>query len=232
MSCEIYTENNEKYSQFIVEDKICKELKLHNISKAIEVFDDFFSTEDFVTLGGDFKIRTLKNHMICLLVSTSRTLNINSNKLFKLRSSCNNFISNIEHNNCADGIIKIGRCAIRSFYQISKSSSYNSNSEIINKAITYIEGNLESELTLDLLAKEVHISKNYLSSLFYKETNMKFTQFVNNLRVAKAKEILNTYDFSLSYVSSVCGFRNQSYFSTIFREYTNQTPFEYRKTKN
>lgn len=218
--------------QFNVEDKICRELKLHNINNAIEVFDEFFLNQGFKDLGGDFKIRTLKNHMICLLVSVSRTLSVNSNKLFKLRSSCNNFITNIEGNNCACGIIQIGRCALRSFDQIAKSSCYNSNSEIINNAITYIENNLEFDLTLELLAKEVHISKNYLSSLFYKETNMKFTQFINKLRVAKAKEILNSYDFSLSYISSVCGFKNQSYFSTIFKEYTNYTPFEYRKTNN
>lgn len=226
MSSELY---NEDYLQFIVEDNICTQLKLHNIEDAVGTFNEFFSSKNFKSLGGDFQIRSLKNHMICLLVSLSRTLSINPNKLFKLRNSCNKFISNIESKNCVNGIIKVGECAIRSFGQIVKASPYNSSSKIINNAITYIENNLEHDLTLELVAKEVHISKNYLSSLFYEKTNMKFTQFVNYLRVSKAKELLTTCDYSLSYISSLCGFKNQSYFSTIFKEHTKTSPLEYKK---
>lgn len=226
MSCQIY---NEQYLQFIVEDNICKELRFHDIENAVEIFNEFFCSKNFSTLGGDFHLRSLKNHMICLLVSVSRTLSINPNKLFKLRSSCNKFITNIESKTCVNEIIKIGECAIRSFGQIVKSSPYNSNSKIINNSITYIENNLEIDLTLELVAREVHISKNYLSSLFYKETSMKFTQFVNFLRVNKAKELLTTCDLSLSYISSLCGFKNQSYFSTIFKEYTKLSPLEFKK---
>lgn len=226
MSCQIY---DEKYLQFIVEDNISKELKFHNIENAVEIFNEFFSNKNFTSLGGDFHLRSLKNHMICLLVSVSRTLSINPNKLFKLRSSCNKFISNIESKSCVNGIIKVGECAMRSFGQIIQSSPYNSSSKVINNAIAYIENNLQVELTLELVAKEVHISKNYLSSLFYKETNMKFTQFVNFLRVSKAKELLTSCDLSLSYISSLCGFKNQSYFSTIFKEYTKSSPLDYKK---
>lgn len=226
MSCQIYSE---EYFQFLVEDNICLELKSHDIENAVGLFHEFFSNNSFKNLGGDFQIRTLKNHMICLLVSLSRTLSINPNKVFKLRNSCNKFIANIENKSCKKGIIKVGECAIRSFGQIIKSSPYNSSSKIINNAITYIEDNLEYDLTLESVAKEVHISKNYLSSLFYEKTDMKFTQFVNFLRVSKAKELLSTCDFSLSYISSLCGFKNQSYFSTIFKEHTKYSPLEYKK---
>lgn len=219
----------EDYLQFMTEDNICAQLKFHNTESAIEIFNEFFSNNNFNDLGGDFHIRSLKNHMICLLVSLSRTVSINPNKIFKLRNSCNKFIANIESKNCLNGIIKVGECAIRSFGQIVKSSPYNSSSKIINNAITYIENNLEADLTLELVANEIHISKNYLSSLFYEKTNMKFTQFINFLRVAKAKELLSTCDFSLSYISSLCGFKNQSYFSTIFREHTKYTPLDYKK---
>lgn len=226
MNCQAY---NEEYLQFVVEDNICAQLKFHNTENAVEVFNEFFSNNNFHDLGGDFRIRSLKNHMICLLVSVSRTLSINPNKIFKLRNSCNKFIANIESKNCLNGIIKVGECAIRSFAQIVTASPYNSSSKIINNAITYIENNIEYDLTLELVAKEVHISKNYLSSLFYEKTSMKFTQFVNFLRVAKAKELLSTCDSSLSYISSLCGFKNQSYFSTIFKEHTKYSPLEYKK---
>ena len=226
MSCEVYSE---EYFQFLVEDNICLELKSHDIESAVELFNEFFSNKNFKNLGGDFQIRSLKNHMICLLVSLSRTLSINANKVFKLRNSCNKFIANIESKSCKNGIIKVGECAIRSFGQIIKSSPYNSSSKIINNAITYIEDNLEYDLTLESVSKEVHISKNYLSSLFYEQTDMKFTQFINFLRVEKAKELLSTCDFSLSYISNLCGFKNQSYFSTIFKEHTKYSPLEYKK---
>lgn len=226
MSCPLY---KDEYLQFMAEDNICTQLKSHDIEQAVEIFDEFFSSNNFKSLGGDFQIRSLKNHMICLLVSLSRTLSINSNKLFKLRNSCNNFITNIESKDSISEITKIGECAIRSFGQIIKSSPYNSSSKIVNSAITYIEDNIESDLTLSSVALEVHVSKNYLSSLFYEKTNMKFTKFVNFLRVSKAKELLINNDFSLSYISNLCGFKNQSYFSTIFKEHTKYTPLEYKK---
>ena len=226
MSCPIYSED---YLQFVVEDNICMQLKSHDIEQAVTTFNEYFTSNNSKNFGGDFYIRSLKNHMICLLVSLSRILSINPNKLFKLRTSCNNFITNIESKDCVNEILKIVECAIRSFGQIIKSSPYSSNSKIINNAITYIEDNISSDLTLASVSAEVHLSKNYLSSLFYEETNMKFTQFINSLRVSKAKELLINSELSLSYISNLCGFKNQSYFSTIFKEHTKYTPFEYKK---
>ena len=219
-----------EYHQFAIEDNICLELKSHNIDIAINIYNEYFPNNNFKSLSGDFYIRSLKNHIICLLVSLSRTLSSDNNKLMKLRNSCNRFILNIESKNCINGIVKVGECAIRSFGQILKSCPYDCSNELISSAIKYIEDNLDSDLTLEMVAKEVHISKNYLSSLFYKKTNMRFTEFVNNLRVLKAKELLVNCDFSLSYISNLCGFKNQSYFSTIFKKHTGVGPLDYRNS--
>lgn len=220
--------NCNNYNQFIVEDDICKELKLHNVDNALKIYHKNFPNNDFESLSSDFQIRSLKNHLICLLVSLSRTLSDDNCKLMKLKGSCNNFIINIENMSHIDGILKVGECAIRSFGQVIKSSPYVCNDPIISYAIEYIEDNLDTDITLDKVASRVHLSKNYFSSLFYKKTKVRFSEFVNHLRVLKAKDLLINCDFSLSYISNVCGFKNQSYFSTIFKKYVNASPLDYR----
>ncbi|KNF07064.1 AraC family transcriptional regulator [Gottschalkia purinilytica] len=226
MNCNVCNMN---YSQFIMEEKIALKLKSHDIKGALTAYEEFFSNNDFKDLGCGFYTRSLKNHMICLLVSLSRTLSINKDKCFNLKNLCNEYILYIEQENSIYKIIEIGKKAIINYCEILKKSHYGCENALINNAIEYIENNLNTPITLDAVARVVHVSKNYLSSLFFKKTGMKFTYFINYLRVSKAKELISTTSFSMCYIADLCGFKNQNYFSTIFKKYTQVSPAEYKK---
>lgn len=112
-----------------------------------------------------------------------------------------------------------------------KRNQYESQSEtLVDKAITYLKTHFaEPDLTLVRLADEIHVSSPYLSNLFKTETNKNFTEYVLELRMEKAKELLESTRLRTYEIAEQIGYINPHYFSSTFKKYTQQTPIEYRK---
>jgi two-component system response regulator YesN len=75
----------------------------------------------------------------------------------------------------------------------------------------------------------LHITPNYLGRLFYEQTKVKVMDYLNEVRIAKASELMHDKTLSLSDISTMVGFRNQSYFSSCFLKVKKVSPREYRK---
>lgn len=109
---------------------------------------------------------------------------------------------------------------------------FNNNEDYENNyikmAIQYIDDNLENNLNLDILASQLHISKNYFSNLFKKVTGQNFSKYVNLKRVKKAKYLLEDTDYPLDLIAQACGYNSQSHFTTTFLEFVKETPGAYR----
>lgn len=104
-----------------------------------------------------------------------------------------------------------------------------SSNYFVSKAVRYIEENYDKDISISSMSGILHISESHLSYLFVKHTGERFCRTVNKIRIEEAKRLLTETDKSISYVSNVCGYKNQSYFSYVFKQYTNLTPLEYRK---
>ena len=66
--------------------------------------------------------------------------------------------------------------------------------------------------------------------MFNKETGQTFINYLNNYKIERSKDLLKNTNMTLLDISLEVGFNNQSYYSTIFKKYTNMTPQEYRET--
>ena len=66
--------------------------------------------------------------------------------------------------------------------------------------------------------------------MFKKETGQTFINYLNNYKIERSKDLLKNTNMTLLDISLEVGFNNQSYYSTIFKKYTNMTPQEYRET--
>lgn len=104
-----------------------------------------------------------------------------------------------------------------------------SENDIVNSAVKIINRDYCSGITLEDISKELHISKNYLCSLFKKYTGVSFCKYLNTLKTNMAKKLLDENKKSLEYISYECGFSSQAHFSLTFKKYTGITPGEYRK---
>lgn len=111
--------------------------------------------------------------------------------------------------------------------------SHDDGSGIIRKAREYIDGNYsDEEISLRTVANEINLSHTYFSALFKKETGMKFIDYLTEVRVEKAKELLCRTSMQVSEIAYMVGFRDYRYFGQIFKKHTGKTPREFQYTSN
>ncbi|MBP1744943.1 MAG: Cupin 2 conserved barrel domain protein [Firmicutes bacterium] len=111
---------------------------------------------------------------------------------------------------------------------ILKSIFLNGKEGLVDKINRYIESNYSQEVTLGNLAETFYISPSYLSSVFNEKNGMSLKDYVNRLRVEKAKQLLRDTDLKISEISRKLGYSQMSYFGSIFRKLEGCTPKEYR----
>ena len=97
----------------------------------------------------------------------------------------------------------------------------------VEQAQRYIEDHYREKISLAQVAEQLVISQGYLSSIFKRQTGQNFTDYVNHVRVEKAKELISAHQYMMYEISDMLGFDTQYYFSTVFKKITGFTPKEY-----
>jgi len=104
----------------------------------------------------------------------------------------------------------------------------NTYSHSINCAISYIVENFNQNISLTEVANYLDLNPSYLSSIFKKETGMGFTEYLHQIRIEKAKQLLSQPYLKIYEISQKVGFTDDKYFYKIFKELTGLTPSKYR----
>ena len=103
------------------------------------------------------------------------------------------------------------------------------HSSPVLRAKEYIEEYYMEDLTLQKVADEVGISSSYLSTLFTQELDCGFIDYLNKIRIEHACDYLKQHYFKAYEIAYKVGFRDEKYFSRVFKKQTGMTPSEYRK---
>ncbi|MFC4323724.1 AraC family transcriptional regulator [Litchfieldia salsa] len=114
-------------------------------------------------------------------------------------------------------------------HRVRESKKVASCSSQIRACCEYINLHLDEKLALDFLAKEVGYSEYHLSRKFKQEMGCSIIDYIQNVRLEKAKYLLTTTNKNIEELSLDLGFGSRSYFTSIFRKNTGETPSEYRK---
>ncbi|MGG1634235.1 response regulator transcription factor [Paenibacillus sp. NRS-1760] len=101
---------------------------------------------------------------------------------------------------------------------------------LIQEAKLFIEENFDRTITLDDVAKHVHLNASYLSFLFKELTGQKYIDYLTVYRIEKAKTLLKLTNHKVHEVGEMVGYENPRYFTLVFKKYTQQSPIEYRNT--
>ncbi len=99
----------------------------------------------------------------------------------------------------------------------------------IEKIKLYIERNYKNNLSMEFISSLIYMNRSYCSFLFKEKTGEKFVDYVNKIRINKAKELLTQTDTKLYQISKSAGYDNIKYFFRIFKKMTGTTPEQYRK---
>lgn len=102
---------------------------------------------------------------------------------------------------------------------------------IVKNALEYMETNYAQKITLTELAEAMYVSQWHLSKLLNKHTQKSFNQLLNEIRVEKAKKLLEDVSLRIGDVSEMVGFSDIAHFSRVFKKHTGMSANEYRNTQ-
>lgn len=113
-------------------------------------------------------------------------------------------------------------------FMLKPYSVYNSD-DVIENVKTYMQRNYQKDLTQDYIASLFYMNRSYLSSQFRKKTGEKFVDYLNDVRLEHAEELLQNPGQKMYQIAKAVGYDNEKYFFRIFRKRTGMTPDQYRK---
>ncbi len=104
-------------------------------------------------------------------------------------------------------------------------------SELVEQVIEYLEHHYTEELNLNDIANEFFIAPNYLYKKFKEKKDMTVMQYLENIRMNKAVELLKNTNISVTMVAGMTGYNDSNYFSRIFKKNYGISPREFRNNR-
>lgn len=105
----------------------------------------------------------------------------------------------------------------------------NRSDKLVEQAKKYIGEHYTEKLTLAEIAEVLNISAGHLSITFKKFTGTTLSDYIANIKIEHAKELIDTHQYLMYEVSDMLGFDNPYYFSKVFKKVTGISPREHEK---
>lgn len=97
----------------------------------------------------------------------------------------------------------------------------------IDFIMRYVQEHYAEDITLDVLAEKVYLTRNYLSQIFKQETGENYNNYLTRVRMEKAKEFMLSGNYKIFEICEMVGYKNNAYFSQLFKKHTGLTPSEF-----
>lgn len=131
----------------------------------------------------------------------------------------------------ANGLLQI-KAEMRTFISVADelmtSCKGKQGQMIAQRALNYIESNYASQISLDDVARELNVSKHYLSHLFSKTFDENMSTCINRYRIEKAKILLLNSGVKVKDIYDKVGFSSPYYFSRVFKKVTGMSVMDYK----
>lgn len=105
------------------------------------------------------------------------------------------------------------------------------NAERIKQMLQFLQEHYMDELDTASIARSASISESECLRCFRSEIGITPIQYLRQMRIQKAAQLLLSEDYKISDIASMCGFQDMSYFTKTFREIKGCPPTEYRKKR-
>lgn len=101
--------------------------------------------------------------------------------------------------------------------------------ELLEKIKRFVQLNYANNLSVDVIAAHLNYSRSFISHFFKQHMGISLPQFVNELRINRACELLSQTDMSNEQIAMSVGYSDALYFIKVFKRQTNTTPQKYRQ---
>lgn len=113
----------------------------------------------------------------------------------------------------------------------TKKQAYNTN-EHVSKALTFIHSNFDNDIRVSDISDYLKINENYLQRIFKTYTGKTILEYINDLRIDKAKMLLSSTNIPIIEISNYLGINSRQYFSFLFKQKVSLSPAQFRKVNS
>ncbi len=223
--------NQEKmfsHPPFFLEKKIVNQIKIYDIDGALNTLMEI-NLLNRAVLAKD-PLRSLKNSIICSCSFFTRAV-IEAGVFPDIAFTYSDtFIQQIEKMNSITEVRNFEQEMLKEFIKLTREKTSAKYSHPVFAALQYINNNLTQKLSLADIAKHAYVHPNYLSSIFKKEVGCSLTDFIARRRIEESTYFIAYTDYEIADIASFYHFCNQSYYCTVFKQFLQISPNEYRKS--
>ncbi|MBP1963382.1 response regulator [Paenibacillus aceris] len=218
---------NELENEFVMKVKLGLEKEAHAVLNDIE---QRLLEIKFVSLA---QVRLIGIEISLLLFKELEEIAKRNVKFKEGLESVYTYYNELERFQTVQDIFASIRHLTARFLDIANRQREIQTQSMVHKAIDYIESHYATEgLSLQEVARYVHISPTYLSILFKKEKSITFSDFLLQTRMKAAIEMLRMSGLKSYEVAEKVGYSNPQYFSQCFKKYTGFSPTDYKNNEH
>ena len=103
--------------------------------------------------------------------------------------------------------------------------------DVLEHCRDYLDKHYMEEITLDMIAEKYYFNASYFSTIFKNYFGKSFSNYLIEIRMKKAKELLVSSDEKIKEITNKVGYNDANYFIRAFKKYYGYTPEEYRRMK-
>ncbi|MBM7573033.1 response regulator [Aquibacillus albus] len=218
-----------KQLQRIVDHKIYNNIKVGAFDEVKQDIADLLA--ELKASGIDFDaVSTVINNFILMSCKTVNELGYNVKDIFGedglsvyLQKDANLTYKDLE------GRLYAFYTEVHEFIASKRS---NRTEKLVAEIKTYMDENYGDNITLTSLSHKLNISPSYLSVLFREFVSQNFSDYLTNIRIQKAKELLKNTDLRINEIAAKIGYRDAYYFSSVFKKVIGMKPTQYREYLN
>ena len=210
-----------------LEKNLFDEVKGGDVSQAVKTANKFFDwmDENYRECPTDIKLKVLE-----FVLWAEHLAYENGGNVYHFRSR-SDYLPQISSMDSLDQLRLWFTSKIEEASKMINTDKDEKSVSTIEQAKRYIEANYNKEISLDDVSREVDISPYYFSKLFKDETGVNFIEYLTNIRLDRAKELLGSSDLSMKEICLEIGYADPNYFSRMFKKNLGVTPTEFKEGK-
>lgn len=224
-------QNTAMHHDAIFEKKSMQAIKEGNKEEVIHNWRQLPHYGEVGLLSKTSELRSRKNLAITVITLAARAAVEGGLQYETALTISDLYIQNVEEMKDSKAVDQFIEEMLSDYAERVHQAKRNQYSKPINVCLDYIFKHLYDHITLSDLALKVALHPNYLSSLFKKEVGCSLRHYIQQTKIDEARSLLLLTDHSISEISTLLNYHDQSYFSKIFKKFTGVTPNEYRNNR-